>query len=49
MCNLIYHNQRINFLHFVDVDNRNENTNKSSKHEKCKKLKCFLEVYKWHQ
>jgi len=39
MCYSIYLNQKINFLHFVDVQNetktnRNENQNKSSNHQK---------------
>ena len=46
MCYSIDLNQKINFLHFVDVEKKHQT--KSPNHQKCKKLKCFLSIYKWH-
>ena len=49
MCYSIYLNQRINFLHFVCIKPKQMRTETNDQIiKKCKKLKCFLRVYKWH-
>lgn len=50
MCYSIDLNQRINFLHFVCIETKQTRTKTNHQNmKKCKKLKCFLQIYKWHQ